>query len=240
MKPFFFFLILLVSGFIAGFGAARWKVFESIALCHSPKKSHWSEFRATPYPLDNLPFCVFIYGKNNGAYLEKTLQSVFLQKYENFRIIYIDDASDDGSQELARDVIKENSQFARVHLVRNTHPLGFLASLSESVENCMDEEIIVVLNGEDYLAHEWVLARLNQYYADPDLWLTYGNSLEYPTYQPSSSPCFHTFYAALFKEIRKTGLQGDDLSYKMAMLEIAKDRCQHLPDILLICNQEKK
>ena len=44
-----------------------------------------------------------------------------------------------------------------------------------------DEEIVLVLDGDDCLAHENVLKALNKAYADPDVWMTYGNYLDYPT-----------------------------------------------------------
>jgi hypothetical protein len=125
MKRFLFFLILLAAGFTAGFGAARWKAVELFAAkVAASKLSHRPmEFRPTPYPLENRPFRIVIVGRNNGANLEKTLQSVFLQNYENFRILYIDDASDDGSGDLARDLMtalvlrKSNSTRTRSRLV---------------------------------------------------------------------------------------------------------------------------
>src|SRR5690242_9474840 len=107
MNRFFLFLIFLIVGFAGGFGAAKWKSFEFLAENFSkvPKNMQTEGFRATSYPQQNLPFVIVIIGRNNGAYLEKTLQSIFFQNYENFRILYVDDASDDGSFDLAQELI---------------------------------------------------------------------------------------------------------------------------------------
>jgi hypothetical protein len=126
-----------------------------------------------------------------------------------------------------------------------------------------DEEIVAVLNGDDWLAHEWVIARLNQYYADPDLWLTYGEARDYPTYQlgnarpldgrgkairsqPYAATHLKTFYAGLFKKIDDADLQykgeyfqgAADLAYMFPMLEMAEGHSQCLQDVLYICNRD--
>jgi len=265
MKSIFFFLILIAAGFAAGLGAARWKTLAFLSSkVATSKKTHQSiEFRPTQYPLENLPYCIVIVGRNNGANLEKTLESVFAQNYEHFRIVYIDDASDDGSYDLARDLIYASRRFTQIQFHHNEQPLGVLASLADAVRGCADEEIVIVLNGDDWLAHEWVLMRLNQYYADPDLWLTYGQSRDYPTYQlgnarayqengktirsqPFSASHLKTFYACLFKKIDETDFKykgeyfqsAADLAYMFPMLEMAQGHSQCLSDILYICNRD--
>ena len=137
-------------------------------------------FRPAQYPCQNRSFVIFICGFNNGAFLEKTLRSVFSQVYDNYRLIYIDDASTDGSFELARDCISQSGYSSRATFVHNDQRLGLLANLVRAVQVCKDQEIVILLHGQDWLAHEWVLERLNQYYADPDLWLTYGQYREFP------------------------------------------------------------
>jgi hypothetical protein len=265
MKSILTFLILLASGFAAGYSAARGKALDLISSRIAPKVATHpdSQFRPNPYPLENLPFALIIIGRNNGASVEKTLASVFSQKYENFRIIYVDDASDDGSYDLAKELIYASHRLPQTLIHQNAKPIGALASLSEVVRSLPDEEIVVILNGEDWLAHEWVLERLNQYYDDPDLWLTYGQSSDYPTYeigharplqengkpirsQPFVATNLKTFYAHLFKKIKEADFQykgeyfqgNADLAFMLPMLEMGKGHCQCLSDVLYICNRE--
>lgn len=220
-----------------------------------------SRFTPVAFTLKNLPFTVVIVGQNNGANVSKTLASVFSQCYENYRVIYIDDASDDGSYDLVRDLIYDSSHLGQVTLVRNEEKLGNLANIYRAVQTCKDEEIVVILQGEDWLAHEWVLQRLNAYYANPDLWLTYGQYRNFPTYeigicdeckeinfrlQPFQTSHLKTFYAALFKKIRETDFiyggkflpAASDLAYMTPMLEMARDHTHFIPEILYICNRE--
>lgn len=220
-------------------------------------------FRLAPYPCQSRSFVIFICGFNNGAFLEKTLRSVFSQVYDNYRLIYIDDASTDGSYELARDCISRSGYSSRAAFVHNDQKLGLLANLVRAVQGCKDQEIVILLHGQDWLAHEWVLERLNQYYADPDLWLTYGQYREFPSYRlgndrnyqqsewksirQSSLISHHlpSFYAALFKRIKESDLlfQGaflpecGELAVMLPMLESARDHFQFVSEILSISNQ---
>jgi hypothetical protein len=220
-------------------------------------------FQPAAFPLENRSFVFFICGYNNGAFIEKTLRTVFAQAYDSYRLIYIDDASTDGSFEAARDAIYASGQMLRTTIARNEERLGQLANLVRAVDTCEDQEIVVVLNGEDWLAHEWVLCRLNQYYADSDLWLTYGQYCEFPSYKAGSARSYRknkwselreapftaghlkTFYAGLFRKVSKTDHTQHgadfpaafDLAVMLPMLEMAGGHFQFLPEILYIANR---
>ena len=260
MRRVFLILFVLAASISGGYGAARWKAVDFVRarFCAMSAVSENASFRPNSYPLKNLPFVILIIGKNNGAYLEKNLASVFSQCYDNFRIVYIDDASDDGSESLAINLIENSSLRKKTQFVHREQVRGVLRNLVDSVKECGDEEIVVVLNGEDCLAHEWVLQRLNQYYADPDLWLAYCQCIEYPSCKisafrqytqngrtsPVQFPKFQTFYAKLFKQIDDSDLryQGEyiqgaaEIGYMLPMLEMAEGHFQCLPDVLYAVN----
>ncbi|MES2272956.1 MAG: glycosyltransferase family A protein [Chlamydiota bacterium] len=264
MKKAALFFLLLCAVFSASFAFARRGIlpFGSLRNRTLDCERFDHQFCKAPYPLRNKPFTIIAVGVNNGATVEKTLASVFAQNYENYRLIYIDDASDDGSFEAARGFIQNSPHLHRVEFIRNEERSGFLASLTYGVRTCSDHEIIVVLEGSDWLAHEWVLQRLNAYYADPELWITYGNDRNFPTFQEGKSrPIYlnewkergfrgypfvfshlNTFYAALFKKIEEADFiyqgkffQADaPLAYMLPMLEMAEDHFQFIPEVLYI------
>lgn len=248
--------LLLVVAFTGAFYAGKMRASKE----SSPSCSVL--FTPTDYPLINHPFVIIIIGHNNGAFLEKTLRSAFFQNYSDYRVVYIDDASDDGSYDLAHDLMCENNHMVRSTFVQNEVRLGVLENLYRAIETCQDNEIVVVLGGEDFLAHEWVLSRLNQYYANPDLWMSYGQYREYPQYtmglsrpapeiqksvrqQPFFASHLKTFYASLFKQIAMEDLTENgvffsaaaDLAYMIPMLEMAADHAGFIPDILYIANR---
>ena len=43
-----------------------------------------------------------------------------------------------------------------------------------------DDDVIVSLDGDDWLANDYVLKKLNEVYEREDCWLTYGSYIEYP------------------------------------------------------------
>lgn len=255
----FFFLFFLCAAFAGSFTAAR---YYQAHKPHSELKKQTSvSFQAAPFAAKNRPFTIVITGMNNGASVAKTLNSVFNQNYDNFRVIYVDDASDDGSFDLVRDLVLDSPRLGQVNLVQNEKRLGPLANLYRAVQTCSAEEIVVVLNGEDWLAHEWVLQRLNAYYADPDLWLTYGQYCDFPTYQlgncremkegkvrnlPFLASHLKTFYAGLFKKVKESDLiyQGKflpscgELAYMIPMMEMAQNHFHFISEILYITNRQ--
>ena len=251
----FFLALILGASFLAG---RRWdelRIKKAEALSDSDHCFH-----PAAQVLENRPFVFFICGFNNGAFVEKTLHSVFAQSYENYRLVYVDDASTDGSAEMASDAIYARGQMKRTTFLRNSERLGSLANLVRAVKSCQDREIIVVLNGEDWLAHEWVLSRLNHYYADSDLWLTYGQYREFPTYRLGSSRAIQqsersdlrkistgafshlkSFYVGLFKKIDEADLvmQGSfELAIMLPMLEMAEKHYQFIPETLYLSNRQ--
>lgn len=258
MKQVFLFLLLLTLVFAGSFAGSKWLAQRTP---HPVAIALPSFNLPSSFTLQNHPFTVVIVGANNGATVAKTLSSVFSQTYENYRVIYIDDASDEGSFELARDLIYESGHLGQVTLVRNEKKLGLLANLFRAVKECPDEEIIVVLGGEDWLAHEWVLQRLNAYYADPDVWITYGQYRDFPTYQlgicretketdlrhqPFMASHLKTFYAALFKKVRESDFVFGgkflptcaEMAAMIPMLEMAKEHSQFVPEVLYIHNRQ--
>lgn len=220
MRKFLFLLPILA--FCAGFFGTRYRpLIQSIqgiqGLHGGPKATvHFSPIQ---YPLLNRFFTLVIVGHNNGAYLAKTLASVDDQSYENFRVIYIDDASNDGSYELARDLIFDSERMAQYTIVRNDERLGLDASFEKVLTDISDEEIVLKLKDGEWLAHEWVLQELNRYYADPDLWSTDGG-------------------AALFPSLERTGNLPTSYASLLKKKQSSAGHSQHLPEILTLRAQE--
>lgn len=208
--------------------------------------AHRKTFVPANYPVKNLPFTVVIIGYNNGGSVEKTLSSVLSQVYDNFRLIYIDDASDDGSFDLARSFLYDSEKLSEITIVQNTERLGPLANLERAVDTCEGNEIVVLLSDEECLAHEWVFQRLNAYYANPDLWISLSQGIDFPTFELNQRDNMDlqlkSFYAALFQKIHKSDLNlpcTKSLAFMIPMLEMAKDHFQFVDEVLLISSAKQ-
>lgn len=191
------------------------------ALLFIKKQPHEEDLS---YPVtESKPFVVIVPTYNDEDSVEATLFSIYQQRYDNYRVLLIDDHSRDQTLSRAKRCIAYFKAQERTTLIAKTEHSGTLASLYSAIHSCLDEEIATVVLGGDLLASPSVLATLNKAYADPVVWLTYGNSLNYPSYQKSAIKCRkisakthrnrlyrkrqwscpppYSFYAALFKEI---------------------------------------
>ena len=126
------------------------------------------------------PFVIVTASYNNKDWYKKNLDSVFAQNYTNYRVIYVNDCSPDGTGDLVEQYIKEKGMEDRVTLIKNTERCGALANQYKAIHSCKDEEIIVILDGDDWFPNGNVLSYLNKVYADGTIWLTYGQFREYP------------------------------------------------------------
>lgn len=201
---------------------------------------------------------------NNAQWYQKNLASVFSQQYSNFRVLYVDDCSSDGTGDLVEQYIAKNNKGELVKLTKNTERLGALCNLYNMIHSCEDDEIIVTLDGDDWLAHPKVLQRVNLAYVDGNTWLTYGQykdshggmgcSRQLPqqvinnsSYRQSPWCTSHlrTWYTWLFKKIRKEDMIGKDgkfypvswdLTILFPLLELGGHHSKFIPDALYIYN----
>lgn len=185
------------------------------------------------------PMVVIIPSYNNQKWVENNLQSVFSQNYENYRVIYVDDCSTDNTYESVQKLVEKYEQQNRVTVIHNDIRRGAMANWYTTIHSCRDEEIVVQLDGDDWLAHQGVLAYINKIYTENNIWMTYGQFIEYPShvigyaYSKSFSdtviatntfrkvgqlPISHlrTFYAWLFKAIKLQDMLYQGNFYTMA------------------------
>jgi glycosyltransferase involved in cell wall biosynthesis len=212
------------------------------------------------------PFVVVIPSYNNEQWCEKNLISVFDQEYDNYRVIYIDDCSTDQTKDRVEKIIKRYDIHDKVTFITNAQRCGATYNFYHAINRCDDHEIVLVLDGDDWFAHPHVMTYLNEIYQDQNVWLTYGQYQEFPSNQRGfcedfphwvvqqnlfrkyqNLPISHlrTFYAGLFKRIKKEDLCDDDGNFfsmtcdkaTMApMIEMAGERYRFINETLYIYN----
>jgi len=176
------------------------------------------------------PIVVVIPSYNNKQFYQKNLDSVFQQAYDNYSVIYINDASPDQTGRLVAEYIKEKGQEKKVTLINNKKNKGALHNLYNAIHSCDDNTIIVTLDGDDWFKDEQVLNIVNETYQKNDIWMTYGqyeelhfskrhnkyitkpghckqippNIIRADAYREDTFVSSHlrTFYAGLFKKIK--------------------------------------
>lgn len=194
------------------------------------------------------------------------LLSVFSQEYQNYKVIYIDDASQDGTAQAVQELIYSCGMQHKVLLIRNKERKGALENAYHAIHSCDGRDIVLMVDGDDALIGSEVFAYINRLYTDNEqLWLTYGQYSEYPSgklgiCRPLPAWVFaqqqlrniryvishlRTFYAALFKRIHKEDLCDDggtfftvtgDMAVMLAMVEMAQDHCMFVSKLLYSYN----
>ena len=135
------------------------------------------------YAQDN-QFVVVLAGRNNKSWYKKNLDSIFNQTYTQYRVVYVDDNSSDGTAELVNNYVHERKQEERFTLIANKNRKLAMYNYYHAIHNhCQDSEIVVQLDADDWFAHKGVLAYLNKVYQDENIWMTYGN-LKSDPYSP--------------------------------------------------------
>lgn len=214
---------------------------------------------------EKVKFCIAISSYNNAKYVTQNINSVFRQKYHNWRLIFIDDSSNDGMKEIITKIkndsrLTDNKFTFKINKQRTRSAL--LNYYNAAHEFCEDNEVLLMLDGDDMLAHSEVLTMLAEEYKNPNTWLTYGNQLvlvdgiafdtnreipanswyklrdiEFTTSHP------HTVYVWLFNRIEEEDLKYNgnfltsawDLAFMFPLLEMAgPKRSKSIDSILYI------
>lgn len=214
------------------------------------------------------PIFVVVATFNNVNYCDKNIESILLQKYDNFRVVVIDDGSTDGTGNRIQKRAEEIGKAHKLLVRRNKKNTGSaMANIYAAItELAHDDEIVVTVDGDDWLAHDEVFAKLNRIYANEAVWVTYG-AYDYiessgrreglrdvvPNWvlrhgeirqQKWVTSHLRTFYAGLFKQIDKSDLYFDgefakvawDLGFMFPLIEMAATHVYYNPDVSYLYN----
>ena len=208
---------------------------------------------------------VVILSYNNEAYYYRNLDSVVYQICSiPFHVTYVNDKSTDATKEKVNEYRQAHHCESLVTVVDNEERKGALANLYETINALPDHKIVVLLDGDDFLAHDLVLERIAQAYRDPNIWLTYGQMIYYPEGgllcedlpeevkaensfrdYPWVTSHLRTFYAGLFQRIKRDDLlykkefltMAGDVAFMLPLLEMAsKGHILFIPDVLYVYN----
>lgn len=107
--------------------------------------------------------------RNAGEFLIKCINSIQQQSYTDYRVILVDDASTDGALSAAG---KLDERFT---VIVNEQRRGALHNQISAIrEYASDDDIVVHLDGDDWLAHDDALAKINEIFNRTRCWLMYG------------------------------------------------------------------
>lgn len=251
MKKLGLLFLLFLSGFLLG---TQYRGVKKKIIAHF----HVDPRIATPAAsvTEEKPFAILIMSYNNEDWVDRNLGSVFSQKYKNYRVIYLDDASKDATPTLV-----QKYRNPRMTVFRNETNIGPMANMYQGMQQIKGHEIVIVLDGDDWFPHENVLARLNQYYANDNVWLTYGQHEEWPSKKKGLcrpvdpdkvreehfvTSHLRSFYAFLFHKVNPDDFKmngeffktATDVATMLPMVELAGSHAFFIPEILYTYNQD--
>jgi len=204
---------------------------------------------------------------NVEKWIKLCIKSVKIQTYTNFQCILIDDISNDNTNAIVRDLIKDDDRFL---LINNSKKQFALKNIIDGIDisKPSDEDVLITLDGDDWLYNEFVLQDLNDIYNEKLCQITYGKYVEYPSGTVSNyvskysdniiknnlfrndlwkATHLRTFKYKLWKNIdQKDFLDEDknyldvtwDMAFMFPMLEMAGRKQECIDKILYVYNRD--
>lgn len=200
-------------------------------------------------------FKIVVPSFNSVDYLPKTLHSIEIQDFKDYDVTVIDDGSTLKKQ---REIIADYCGRNNWKPIYHEKNLGALQGLIEAIGsfNCQDDDVVVVIDGDDWLAHERALSTLHRAYTENDIYMTWGQCEIYPPgktamkyaqpipdmvvegklYRDIPFVFWHpaTFKYILWRHIKDADLRDTDGNY----FRIMKDKATLFP-MLEMCGRKK-
>lgn len=202
---------------------------------------------------------------NCVEWLPRCLDSIARQTYTDYRVCVIDDASTDSQQRpLIEDYCRRYGWLGHYNTVNQ----GALYNIVHAIHALQpqDHDVIITLDGDDWLYNSRVLSKLACYYRSGDVYLTYGQFITYPRWNIGSCRpiadsiiehqqqrcipwCFghlRTFKYYLWRHIQDADLRDSsghyykvtlDLAFMYPMLEMAGYHIRYIDEILYVYNK---
>jgi glycosyltransferase involved in cell wall biosynthesis len=197
---------------------------------------------------------------NAEEYIERCVGSIIAQKHSDFKCYLIDDMSTDSSVSKAKDMIIGDDRFTLiVNTEKKYKTLNFVDVLKDETIN--DNDIVVEIDGDDWLPNSTTLNRIDEVYSNNDVWITNGNfkyasgpmgfsapqtnfdTLRVDRFTASHLRTWKVFLWRNIKDEDHKDMDGNylsinaDLAYMLPMLEMAgPEHYKYLPEVNLVYN----
>jgi len=125
-------------------------------------------------------FKIIVCCYNTEDWISKTIRSIKHQQHKNFECFIVDAASTDNTLGEIKQTISKDSRF---HIIENKERKPPLQNQFETLSsiNVHDEDVIVNIDGDDWLYNSEALSIVNEEYSkNKNLLLTHGNFILYP------------------------------------------------------------
>ena len=131
----------------------------------------------------NNKFVIITTCYNVNPYLEHNITVNKFQSHTNCLFVYVDDQSKDGSYETLKSLTKDDDRFIILKNPNNgSQAKAYMCAIDYLEQNNLifPEDIIVEVDGDDWLSSTFVLEYINEIYQNPNIWMTYGQYQMWP------------------------------------------------------------
>ena len=201
---------------------------------------------------------------NAEKYIQRSILSVMSQNFKDYKCYITSDKSTDNSVDLVNQIIKNDERF---ELVEDTdiklYQTGNFDRNIRDNKKIDDDEVLVEVDGDDFLPDVNVLDRINSVYKDPNIWIANG-SFQYANGSPGFSQAqsnfdnlrnsrftashIRTWRAFLWRNIKPEDLRDEngnywqwsgDLCFMFPMLEMSgPEHYKFMNDVNYIYNED--
>ena len=200
---------------------------------------------------------------NAENYIEKSILSIMGQRFKDFKCYITHDLSTDKSVSIVKELIKNDDRFILIDdNEKKLYQAGNFDKVIRYNKNISDDEVLVEVDGDDWLPDSNVLTRINELYNDKNVWIANG-SFKYSNGSPGfaqpqtnfsnlrqnrfTASHIRTWRAFLWRKIKEEDLKdenGDywqwsgDLCFMFPMLEMSgEEHYRFMNDINYIYNE---
>lgn len=183
-------------------------------------------------------FLIYSAGWNCSDFIEKHVESVKQQTYKNYRHILVDDCSTDDTykkllslQDDKMEIFKSEKNQKWLH--------NSILYLTPNIKD--DEEVIVIVDMDDWIANDYALEHLNEVYEEYKCWVTYSQLQRSIVNKPDNTAPYSnkvvenrdyrkagwrfmsmkSFKAFLWRNIDPNDFKGKDRKYSIYAYDIA-------------------
>lgn len=198
---------------------------------------------------------------NCQDYIERCIHTIQNQEYTNFKCYLLNDISTDASIEIAQNTFGNDDRFVIINNNKKRYQAGNYDFILRDQSLVSDEDIVVEVDGDDWLPDGKVFNRVVDYYSDEKTWITYGQFVYTSGHRGLSAPVdianirearftashLRTWKVWLWNKIKQEDLLVDgeyaecsgDVFFMMPMLEMAGEQnSKFISDINYVYNFE--
>jgi glycosyltransferase involved in cell wall biosynthesis len=201
---------------------------------------------------------------NAENYVERCLSSIIGQSYTNFKCYITHDLSTDNSVKLVKEMIEGDDRFILIDdNEKKLYQAGNFDKVIRYNKNIDDNEVLIEVDGDDYLPDANVFKRIEDLYTDQNIWIANGSfryhngpigfsakQTNFDNLRKSNFTASHirTWRAFLWRNIKEEDLKDEngnywqwsgDLCFMFPMLEMAgEEHYCFMTDINYVYNAE--